>query len=118
MRRRPNASTVGADLRRLFGRLLVGDRLPGLPNQNEWQNCKPGEGQPPPRFLGSEKAKKINPFAIMGVSDAHRNLVPAMGPECKCAVQNATATRVCVRAARGVYNRVVQPETLPEGCGT
>jgi hypothetical protein len=52
---------------------------------------------------------KKNPFEIMGASNAHRNLVHEMGPECRCAVRNATATRGGVRAACGVQNLLVQP---------
>ena len=42
-------------------------------------------------------------LATMGTSHAHLNLVREMGPECRCAVRNATATRVgSVRATDGV----------------
>jgi hypothetical protein len=43
------------------------------------------------------------PIAIMGALIARPNLVRAMGPECRCAVRNATATHVGgVRAGCGV----------------
>ena len=64
------------------------------------RTAKPGEGaDPPPRFWGSENVEK-NPVEIMGASNAHRNLVREMGPECRCAVRNATATRVCAGLRR------------------
>jgi hypothetical protein len=55
--------------------------------------AKPGEGVPPTQILGVRKGRK-KPLATMGASNAHRNLVRAMGPECRCAVPNATATRI------------------------
>jgi hypothetical protein len=59
--------------------------------------------------LGGPKGSK-NPLAIMSASHAHRNLVREMGPECRCAVRNATATRFgSVRATGGVCDGVVQP---------
>ncbi len=68
----------------------------------------PARGQPPPRFLGVGKCRK-NPVEIVGALNARRNLVREMGPECRCAVRNATATRVGVRAARWVHNLHGQP---------
>ncbi len=55
----------------------------------------PGRANPHPDFWGAKRSEK-------NLRDyAHRNLVRAMGPECRCAVRNATATRVggfmCVR---------------------
>ena len=44
----------------------------------------------PKKNLIPDMSKK-NPFEIMGASNAHRNLVREMGPECRCAVRNATA---------------------------
>ena len=50
------------------------------------------------------------PLAIMGAWNAPRNLGRAMGPQCRCAVRNATATRFgSVRATGGVCDGVVQP---------
>ncbi len=55
----------------------------------------------------------------MGASNAHRNLVREMGPECRCAVRNATATRVgaCVRRVGCKTYTCSPPQdaTLPEG---
>ncbi len=60
--RTQHTSSVGADRRHHFGRLLVGDRLLGLPNQNEWQNCKARRGVNPHQiffcFLGVGKCRK------------------------------------------------------------
>jgi hypothetical protein len=55
---------------------------------------------------GSENVEKI-PSEIMGASHARRNLVRGMGPQCRCAARNATATRVGARAcgAWGVQPR-------------
>ena len=65
--------------------------------------AEPGEGQPPPRLGGGSEKVENFPLAIMGASNAHQNLVREMGPECRCAVRNAAATRVGgVRAACGV----------------
>ncbi len=63
-----------------------------------------------PYRLGFKARRGPTPTQIFGVRKgqnkilrdyAHRNLVRAMGPECRCAVRNATATRVggfmCVR---------------------
>jgi hypothetical protein len=67
LRRRHNTSSVGADLRRLCGRLLVGHRHLGLPNQSEkCRTAQPGDGpQPPRRYLGVRKCRK-NPFRDYG----------------------------------------------------
>ena len=88
---------MGADLRRLFGgRLLL-----GLPNQNNGRASKPGEGQP----LGGPK----NPLAIMRVECASK-FGSCDGPECRCTVRNATATRFgSVHAPVGVCDGVLQP---------
>ncbi len=62
MQRRRNTSSVGADRRRRSGRHLAGDRLLGLPNQNEWQNCKARRGvnvNPHPDFGGPKMSKKL-----------------------------------------------------------
>jgi hypothetical protein len=85
-------------------------RPPSWPAQPERtaELQSPTRGRPPPRILGVRKCPK-NPFEIMGASNAHRNLVREMGPECWCAVRNATATRVGVRVARGVQNLLVKP---------
>ena len=82
--------SVGADLRRLFGRLHVGHRPLGLPNQNEMQNCRAWRGPTPTQIFGGPKRseKPLRDYA-------HRNLVRAMGPECRCAVRNATACMEC-----------------------
>ncbi len=114
----PTHIYVGADRRRHFGRLLVGDRLPGLPNQSERQSCKALRGADPQIFWGRKRSKK-NQFEIMGASNAHRNLVREMGPECRCAVRNASATRVgvCVRRVGCKTYTCSPPQTatLPEG---
>jgi len=97
---------AGTDLRRLLRRLLRGKRLLGLPNQTELQHRKTRRGPTPrPDFGGSEKVENW-PLAIMRASNARSNLVRAMGPHCRCAVPNATAARVGVRA-RGAWG--VQP---------
>ena len=50
--------THGADLRRLFGQLLVCRRLLGLSNRDAWQNCKARRGaNPRPEFGGSKKVE-------------------------------------------------------------
>ncbi len=116
MRWRPNASSVGADLRRLFGRLLVGYRLLGLPSQTIGRTTKPGEGHRTPVLFEGPNRSKRTPLAKMGAS--HCNLVRAMGPECRCAVRNATATCVGVRACVwrvGVHRGVQPAATLHEG---
>ena len=61
MRRRPNTSGMGGgDLRRLVGRLLVGHRLLGLPNQIEkCRTAKPRRGaNPHADFWGVRKCRK------------------------------------------------------------
>ena len=88
---------------------LLATAFLACPTRTNGRTAQPGEGPTPTlRFLGSENVQK-SPFEIVGASNAHRNLVREMGPECGCAVRNATATRVGVRAARGVYNLHVQP---------
>ncbi len=95
-------------------------RPPSWPAQPERtaELQSPAEGRPPPRFWGSENVEKT-PFEIMGALNAHRNSVREMGPECRCAVRNATATRVgvCVRrvGCKTYTCRPPQTATLPEG---
>ena len=81
---------------------LLATAFLACPTRANGRTAKPGEGGPTPtQILGVRKCRK-NPVEIMGASNAHRNLVREMGPECRCAVRNATATRVGVRAACGV----------------
>ena len=85
-------------------RLNLGHHLLGLPNQNKrnGRTAKPGAGQLAP-LLGIRKKSKKSPLAIMVALNAHQKMVRKMGPECRCAVRNAAATRVGgVRAGCGV----------------
>ncbi len=73
------------------------------PNQDERQHCKARRGPTPTQIWGGSEKFGNLPLAIMGALNAHQILVRAMGPECRCAVRNAAATRVgSVRVAGGV----------------
>jgi hypothetical protein len=87
---------------------LLATTFLACPTRTNGRTAKPGEGPTPTQILGVRKCRKT-PFEIMGASKAHRNLVREVGPECRCAVRNATATRVGVRAARRAYNLHGQP---------
>jgi hypothetical protein len=47
------------DLLRLFGRLLLGRRLLGLPNHDELQHCSGRRGPTPTQIWGSEKVENL-----------------------------------------------------------
>ena len=96
---------------------LLATAFLACPTRTNGRTAKPARGQPPPRYWGSENVEKT-PFEIMGASNAHRNLVREMGPECRCAVRNASATRVGVCAHVGCTTYTGSPPqaaTLPEG---
>jgi hypothetical protein len=90
--------------------------------ERKMQNCKArARGHPHADIWGSENVGKKS-FAIIGASHARRNLVRGMGPECRCAARNATATRVGARAcgAWGVQPRRAarrRPQRSPRVCG-
>ena len=95
---RTGAATTAAFL--LATTFLLATAFLACPTRTNGRTAKPGEGPTPHPDFGGRKMSKKNPFEIMGASNAHRNLVREMGPECRCAVRNATATRVGgVRAA-------------------
>jgi hypothetical protein len=100
-RERTGAATVAA--------FMLATASLACPTRTNGRTAKPGEGPTPTQnFWGSENVE-TNPFEIMGASNAHRNLVRAMGPECRCAVRYATATRVGVRGMCGVHSLHLQP---------
>jgi hypothetical protein len=72
------------------------------PNHDELQNCKARRGPDPARIWGVSETSEKGPLAITRASNAHSNLVRTMGPQCRCAVRNAMATRVGV-LARGAW---------------
>ena len=98
---------------------LLATAVLACPTRTNGRTAKPGEGPTPIQDFWGRKMSKKNPFEIMGASNAHRNLVREMGPECRRAVQNATATRVGVCVQRvGCKTYTCSPPqtaTLPEG---
>ena len=90
---------------------LLATAFLACPTRANGRTAKPGEGPTSTQILGVRKCRK-NPFEIVGASNAHRNLVREMGPECRCAVRNATAMRV------GCNSETCSPPqaaTLPQG---
>ncbi len=106
MRRRRNTSSLGADRRRHSGRLLVGDRLPGLPNENEWQSCKARRAHPD--FGGPKTSEKsVRDYGRVECASQFGARDGAGVQVCGAKRVRDARRRVC--AERGVSNRVVQP---------